>query len=131
MSAAVVFKPLRRRRLWLAWWCVAIVAVVVASLLPASDLPLLPPGSDKFEHFLAYGALAAAAVQLFTRPAAVRATLALIVLGVAVEFAQAAFTSSRMMDPVDALADALGALLGLATVLTPWRDMLLRFDRRS
>jgi hypothetical protein len=38
-------------------------------------------------------------------------------------------TVTRMMDGWDALANCLGVLAGLATVLAPWRDLLLRLDR--
>jgi hypothetical protein len=47
-------------------------------------------------------------------------------MGVALEFAQGAFTVTRMADPADALANAVGVALGLLTVFAPWRDALLR-----
>ena len=40
---------------------------MVLSLTPVPDLGELPEHSDKFEHFLAYGLLAAGAVQLYPR----------------------------------------------------------------
>ena len=130
VAHGAALKPLRRPRLWLGLWCVAIVVVVVLSLIPAPQLSL-PAGSDKFEHVLAYLVLAAAAVQLFaTRRALLRAGLGLVVLGIALEVAQYALTSDRMMDSADALANTLGVVAGLATTLTPLRDVLLRFDRR-
>jgi VanZ family protein len=123
-------KPLRRPRLWLGLWCVAIAAVIVGSLLPATDLPPVPAGADKLEHFAGYGALAALAVQLFaTRAALVRAGLGLAALGIVLEVLQSVLTVTRMMDGWDALANCLGVLAGLATVLAPWRDLLLRLDR--
>jgi VanZ family protein len=123
-------KPLRRPRLWLGLWCVAIAAVIVGSLLPATDLPPVPAGADKLEHFAGYGALAAIAVQLFaTRAALVRAGLGLAALGIVLEVLQSVLTVTRMMDGWDALANCLGVLAGLATVLAPWRDLLLRLDR--
>jgi VanZ family protein len=127
---ATALKPLRRPRLWLSLWCAAIAAVVVGSLLPAMDLPPVPTGADKLEHFAGYGVLAAIAVQLFaTRAALWRAGLGLVVLGIALEAAQFLFTSTRMMDGWDALANSLGVLAGLATALTPMRDLLLRLER--
>jgi type III secretory pathway component EscS len=36
----------------------------------------------------------------------------------------------RMLDRNDALANTIGVLIGLATAMTPLRDVLLRFDRR-
>ena len=126
---ALALKPLRRRRLWLGLWMAAIAVVVVASLLPAIDLPRVPRGADKLEHFGAYCLLAAAAVQLFaTRAALLRAGLGLVALGVALEAAQFLLTSTRMMDGWDALANALGVGAGLATALTPLRDLLLGLD---
>lgn len=124
-------KPFRRPWLWSSLWCLAIAAVVVVSLVPAPDLPDLPPGSDKWEHFLAYAALAAAAVQLYRRwPALLGAGLGLVLMGIGLEYAQGALTQTRMMDRWDALANTLGVMAGLATRMTPWRDALLRFDRR-
>ena len=127
MIGASALKPLRHRQRWLAaGWC-AIALVVVASLLPAMLLPQVPAGGDKFEHFGAYALLALAAVQLFAAGRAVaRAGIGLVVLGVALEFAQGALTTSRQMDAYDALANTLGVVTGLATVVTPLRDALLR-----
>lgn len=131
MIGAGAVKPLRHPRLWLGLWWLALLLVVVACLVPLRDLPALPPGGDKIEHFLAWFLLAAGAVQLFRgRRALWRAAIGLVLLGVAVEVAQGAFTSTRSMDPMDALADAIGVLLGSATALTPLRDLLLRIDRR-
>lgn len=127
---AGALKPLRRPRLWLGLWCCAIALVVMFSLLPAPDLPGVPPGGDKLEHFLAYGLLAAGAVQLFATRGALRAGIGLIALGIALEIAQGLFTATRMMDAWDALANTLGVLAGLATAWTPWRDALLRMQRR-
>ena len=121
-------KPFRRPWLWAALWALGVAAVVVASLLPAPDLPNLHV-SDKSEHFVAYALLAAGAVQLYARRLswfAVCITLAL--LGIGLEFAQGALTSTRTRDAADALANTLGVLVGLATSLTPWRDALLRFE---
>lgn len=123
-------KPLRRPRLWLGlWWC-GIAAVVLCSLLPAFLLPEVPQGGDKLEHFGAYALLAAAAVQLFTpRRALLRAGSGLVALGIGLEIAQGLFTTTRQMDVFDALANTLGVTAGLLTMLTSWRDALLRMDQ--
>ena len=121
-------KPFRRPWLWAALWALGVAAVVVASLLPAPDLPNLHV-SDKSEHFVAYALLAAGAVQLYARRLSWFAVcIALALLGIGLEFAQGALTSTRTMDAADALANTLGVLVGLATSLTPWRDALLRFE---
>lgn len=121
-------KPFRRPWLWAGLWSLGIAAVVVASLLPAPDLPNLHV-SDKSEHFTAYALLAAGAVQLFARRLSwLSVCIALALLGIGLEFAQGALTTTRTMDAADALANSLGVLAGLATSLTPWRDALLRHE---
>ena len=128
MSAAL--KPLRRPRLWLGLWIVAIVALIVICLVPLDSLPPLPANSDKLEHLFGYFVLSAAAVQLFAnRRALSLAAVGLIVLGIGVEIAQG-YTAYRSADPADALANTLGVLLGMVTTLTPWRDLLLRMEKR-
>ena len=47
----------------------------------------------------------------------------------ALEHLQAQKGLGRMLDRNDALANTLGVLAGLATALTPLRDLLLRIDR--
>lgn len=121
-------KPLRRPALWCGLWIAAIATVVVLSLVPSVPMPDVPDG-DKLGHFLAYAALAAAAVQLYARwPSLLGAGLGLVLLGIGLEFAQGALTQTRMQDPADALANTLGVIAGLATRLTPLRDLLLRID---
>lgn len=124
-------KPFRRPWLWVALWCLGIAAVVWFSLVPPDDLPPVPEGSDKIEHFLAYALLAAGAVQLFARRASLlSACVALVLLGIAMEYLQGRTGLGRSMDPMDALANTLGVLTGLAILFTPLRDALLRMDRR-
>ncbi|WP_101926068.1 MULTISPECIES: hypothetical protein [Luteimonas] len=121
-------KPLRRPRLWTGLWCTAIALVVVLSLAPAVPMPDVPDG-DKLGHFLVYAALAAAAVQLYARwSSLLGAGIGLVLLGIGLEYAQGALTAHRLQDPMDALANTLGVLAGLATRLTPLRDLLLRID---
>jgi len=121
-------KPLRRPWLWLGLWWLAVLVVIVVSLIPPPPLPMyMPKHGDKIEHLLAYAVLAAAAVQVWRpgRPLLL-AGLGLVLMGVALEFAQGALTATRQADPFDALANTVGVLLGLLTVLTPWRDLLPR-----
>lgn len=131
MSAEPWLKPLRRRRTWLAMWWLAIATVIVACLLPGSDLPKIPV-SDKLEHALAFALLAASAVQLFRRGAPLLVVGGgLLALGIGIELAQHLLTTSRMMEPGDVAADAVGIAAGLATAWTPLRDVLLHLDRRT
>ena len=121
-------KRFRRPGLWSGLWCAAIAAVVVLSLTPPPPMPPVQ-GGDKIGHFLAYGALAAGAVQLYARwPSLLGAGLELVLMGIGLEWAQDAFTRTRQMERADALANTLGVIAGLATRLTPWRDLLLRLE---
>ncbi len=99
--------------------------------MPPPALPPLPDNSDKIEHFASYFLLAFGAVQLFAgRRALLAAALGLVVLGIGIEFAQGALTSDRSADPYDALANTVGVVLGMAMLLTRWRDLLLRVEKR-
>lgn len=102
-------------------------AVLMTALVPA--LSLLParffsaahtplpafPGFDKLAHALLYLALTAAYLQALPpepqrSPAAVlRTALAASLYGLLMELCQKSFTRSRSLDPLDALANALGA----------------------
>lgn len=129
MTAAAV-KPFRWPYLWLGLWWLAVLAVIVLSLMPPPPVAL-PQHGDKVEHLLGYGLMAAAAVQIYATPRArLLAGAGLVLLGVLIELAQGALTTTRMADAADALANAVGVALGLATALTPWRDLLLRLERR-
>ena len=126
MTATGMLKPLRFPRVWLGLWWLAIVVTIVVCLIPPPPLAL-PQNSDKVEHFLAYFLLASAAVQIYrTRAALLWAGAGLVLLGVGIEFLQGALTTDRMADPMDALANSVGVVAGMAMVLTPLRDLLVR-----
>lgn len=123
-------KPFKRPWLWAGLWMLAIAAVVIGSLLPSQDLPSVDV-DDKLQHFVAYAALSAGAVQLFARRLSWGFVCVLLVLmGIGLEVLQAQMVLGRMLDRNDALANTIGVLIGLATAFTPLRDVLLRFDRR-
>jgi VanZ family protein len=123
-------KPFVRPQRWLGAWWGMVLAVIVGSMLPALLLPEVPQGGDKVEHVLGYFTLAAVAVQLFAgRAAVLRAGGGLVAMGVLIEIAQGTLTTSRAMDPWDALANTLGVLAGLATAWLPMRDALLKLER--
>ncbi len=97
--------------------------IPVLSLLPAhffrhmaQPLPTIP-GMDKIVHALMYGALTAAYLLALSsdrrsRLASVlRVVLLAALYGLAMEVCQKLFTSSRSMDPLDALANTAGALV--------------------
>jgi VanZ family protein len=123
-------RDFRRPRLWLGIWLFGWALCIALSLAPPIELGA-PRESDKLGHLLAYATLSAWAAMLFrTRRARLGAALALVALGVALEFAQAHLTEQRMGDPRDAIANTLGVLLGLAMSVTPLATLLQRIDRR-
>ncbi len=123
-------RDFRRPRLWLGLWMLAIAGVVVLSLMPPPAMAV-PQNFDKLEHMLGYAGLAACAGLLFDGwRAQLRAGTGLVLLGIALEFAQALLTQTRSADPADALANATGVAIGLLLALTPARDGLRRLDAR-
>ncbi|MFC7419152.1 VanZ family protein [Iodobacter arcticus] len=92
----------------LAWAYVAFIWVM--SLVPLS----MPPGtnSDKIGHFLSYGLLALW-FALVRQKKLSQIWLLASLMGVAIEFAQA-LTPYRSFDTLDMLANACGALIGIA-----------------
>ena len=131
MKRGFALKPFQYPGLWLGLWLVAVAVVIVLSLVNLSGLPPVPEGGDKVEHFIAYALLSASAVQLFAaRRACMVVALLLVVLGIGLEFAQGALTTTRMADPRDALANTLGVVAGLLTVFMPLRHTLQRLDAR-
>lgn len=102
-----------RPSLWLGVWCFGWLLCIALSLLSAPPIPTEVPEGDKVGHFLAYALLAAWAVWIFRDARSHRrAALALLALGIAIEIAQGTFTSNRMMDALDGVADAAGILAG-------------------
>jgi VanZ family protein len=92
------------------------ITIVVLSLLPATDLPDLGL-SDKLEHAAAYGLVAALGALGWAGHARARVVLSasLVGLGIALELLQS-FVPGRTTDPVDALANLAGTLLGVGVV---------------
>ena len=92
---------------------VAVMAVVYVSLLPEDSL-IETRLWDKLEHFFAYAVLAAIGSAALPISSAVRPVgVGLCALGIALEVAQTQ-VRGRSGDPIDALANGLGVLLGLA-----------------
>ena len=111
---------LRHARIWYVFGAVLTLLVVVASLVPARDLPRLRV-SDKLEHVLAYLALALWFGGLAAPRSYLRLALGLLVLGGGIEIAQGLMGLGREADWRDFEADALGVALGLSLCLAGLR----------
>ena len=113
--------PLRHPRVAFGAWLLMFAAVAVGSLLPARDVPTPAfDGVDKLEHLAGYAVLSGYGALLFaTSRARLAAMAAVIAFGIAIEFAQGAFTTTREPDAADALANALGAGCGQLLAFTP------------
>ncbi|MFP8967500.1 VanZ family protein [Pokkaliibacter sp. CJK22405] len=91
-----------------------LISVTVLSLLPGEDVPKTSL-TDKQSHFIAYASLCFLFSMGWVRWATWKWMIMAAFYGVFIEFCQQ-FTS-RTPDPLDALANSLGALLGLALVV--------------
>lgn len=113
-------RPIARPRFWLGLWLLALAVVWAGCLLPPAAAPDLPLPNDKLQHLLAWFVLSASGVQLWQgRRALCRLGAGLVLMGAAIELAQATLTASRQADAGDLLADAAGVLLGLLLAATP------------
>jgi VanZ family protein len=120
----------RYRRIWLLLGWGMVAAVVVLSLIPLNvDLA---ENRDKFAHFAAYGGLSFWFGMLVDgRGRQLGVALAFAAMGVGLEFLQG-LTDYRSFDPMDMIANAIGAALGWGLVQTPlrkglnWAEQLIR-----
>lgn len=110
----------------LALWAVEVCLVAAGSLLPDSVIPFEHLPNDKVLHFWGYFVAAALTPFAFERlRISVIVSVLLVVLGVAIEYAQRAMSLGRSWDPRDMAANALGVISGLSLA------MMLRFAIRS
>ncbi len=95
------------RRVWIAGIALGVTAIVLASLLPI-PAEVLSGGSDKAWHFLCYFLLALYSSGIVQPDRLWRMALRCLLLGIALEAAQALFTVSRQADWADVAANAAG-----------------------
>jgi len=108
---------LRHRYTWLILGWLMILGVVVVSLIPGQALPVTGV-SDKFEHGVAYGALALWFAGIYPRSNYWLIAIGLSLLGIGIEFAQGAMSFGRQADYRDVFANMLGIAAGLAIALS-------------
>lgn len=124
-------RDFNRPGLWLGIWLFGWVLCIVLSLIHPPQIGVEVPDGDKIGHFLAYALLSAWSVLIFETPRSRwLAALSLVLLGIAMELAQGALTSDRMLDANDAVADALGVLVGQLLLRGRARTLLQRWDSR-
>ncbi len=111
---------LRYGRTWYVIGLVLTLVVIVASLVPARDLPHMRV-SDKLEHVAAYSSLALWFGGLLPLRRYLYLGLALLALGGGIEIVQGLMGLGREADWRDFYADALGAALGLSLCLAGLR----------
>ena len=111
---------LRHARVWYVFGAALTLLVVIASLVPARDLPHLRV-SDKLEHLLAYLALALWFGGLVPPRGYLRLALGLVALGGGIEIAQGLMGLGRQAGWRDFEADALGVALGLSLCIAGLR----------
>lgn len=110
--------PLAHAPAWILASVLLVLAVLYVSLAPLNVPVELPTHFDKVEHAVAYVFLAVWFTGLVARPRYWRVVVALVVLGLMIEFLQAAMPFGRQGDPWDVVANATGIAIGI--LLARW-----------
>ena len=98
------------------WWGLGVLIVGAAiyyCLAPMPDIPSAFEFSDKLSHILGHAAMAVYFSGLVARRSWWKIFVSLLLLGVAIEFAQHYTHWGRQGDFRDVLANSVGAALGL------------------
>jgi VanZ family protein len=108
---------LRHPRLWLVSGWILIVLAVIASLVPAHDLPTLGGISDKTEHIVGYAVLALWFAGIYPRTRYPAVGVGLLAMGIVIEGLQGAMHLGRQADLNDVYANTIGIVCGLLLAL--------------
>ena len=127
-AEALPVTDLHYRKTWLALGWGLVGVVIYLSLMPHPPQPLDVSGADKVEHAMAYAGLALWFFQIVRKSSRLGAGVALVLLGVAIEIAQA-FTPTRSFELADMGADAVGVVLGAWLVQSPLGRVLAAIER--
>ncbi len=106
-----VYKPLKYLKLWQSIGYLLVFAVTVLCLIPNPPDTSGVSFGDKIVHTLGYFCLFLWFSQIYERKAHYRPVIGLILLGVAIEFAQG-LTSYRAFEIADMVANTSGVFLG-------------------
>jgi hypothetical protein len=128
MPSAIRPSTLHFRYLWWAIGIALLALLIYGSLAPAKALPPLGP-NDKILHSFAYFSVMTWFAQMYA-PLRTRfaIALALVALGIVIEFIQPYV--NRQFDWYDALANARGVALAFILSLTPLRGTLAFVETR-
>jgi len=114
------------------WWAIVVGLVALVVWLSLTPDPIDVGGPEGFDpgHFIAYAVMMFWFAQLL-RPGRGRiaAAIALVALGVGLEFAQL-LTSERHFDPADMRDDAIGVAAGFLLAMSPLGMALQYLERR-
>lgn len=122
-------EALRHRPFWVSIFVLLILFVIVASMLPAYDLPDMETNRDKVLHFIGYCGITGFVASIFRGRIVLVIALGLIALGGLIEIAQSTLTTTRSGDWIDFGVDAAGVLVGYLLALTPLGNLVLWVDR--
>ncbi|MDD2686798.1 MAG: VanZ family protein [Gallionella sp.] len=118
------------RTIWLVLGALWITTVFYISLTPNPPDPVRFLNADKLEHALTYCLLMLWFAQVYQlRKQRVRVGLALVAMGVSMEFLQG-MTGYRSFEYADMLANATGVLLGWAWASTAAGMVGIALERR-
>jgi len=108
---------LRHPRLWLVSGWLLVAGAVIASLVPAEELPTMGGISDKGEHIIGYAVLAVWFAGIYPRARYPAIGIALLVMGIVIEGLQGAMHLGRQADLRDVYANTIGIVTGLVLAL--------------
>ena len=113
--------------LWLMIGGLLLVAVAVGSLLPVKEVGISV--NDKWLHIVTYLTVSAWFSLLVRKQRVLLMVyIGLTLYGLLMEYLQG-MTGYRMLELADAMANSLGALLGLLVYFTPLKQVLISVDR--
>jgi VanZ family protein len=121
--------PLRLRWLWRAGAAGLLAALVTLCLLPASEVPSLGV-SDGIEHAAGYFVLMLWLAGLSARARWLVVALALVALGVGLEWLQGALGRGRVAEARDVAANTLGVAFGVALAFAGLGDWMRWVEAR-
>jgi len=123
---------LKYKLLWLAIGYALVSYIIYSSLTPDPiEFDVDFGDVDKYGHFTSYFVLMGWFMQIYhTKKMVIVCTVALVSLGVALEFIQE-MTGYRYFDIYDMLANSLGILLALLLIKTPFPKILHYIELKS